>query len=184
MTDRHQDLVEEGVDLALRLGPLPDSSLVARRLASAPRWAVAAPTYLASRGEPATPQDLTRYHCILGPLGSAAADWVFRDAWGRKISVEVQGRVRLDSAAGVLACLTAGLGIGIASLWMCRAELVAGTLVRLLPDYRLAPAELYAVFPAGRRASSKARAFADHVEAALAAAPPVATDDAPPSAGR
>jgi DNA-binding transcriptional LysR family regulator len=167
MADRHQNLVEEGVDLALRLGPLPDSSLVARRLASAPRWPVAATTYLAGRGEPATPLDLAGHDCVLGPLGATPAHWVFQAPSGQAIAVKVQGRVRLDSAAGVLACLTAGLGIGIASLWMCRAELAAGTLVQLLPGYRLEPAELFAVFPAGRRASSKAGAFADHLEAAL-----------------
>ncbi len=174
MADRRQDLVEEGVDLALRLGPLPDSSFVARRLASAPRWPVAAPAYLASRAPPVTPHDLAHHDCILGPLGSAT-DWVFEDASGAAVSVEVQGRVRVDSAAGVIACLKAGLGIGIASFWMCRAELAAGTLVRLLPGYPLGPAELYAVFPTGHRASSKARAFADHLQAALFAVPPPPT---------
>ena len=183
MADRHQDLVEEGVDLALRLGPLPDSSFVARRLASAPRWPVAAPAYLASRGEPTTPHDLAAHDCILGPLGSAAADWVFQDASGAAISVEVQGRVRMDSAAGVIAGLEAGLGIGIASLWMCRAGLADGTLVRLLPGYPLRPAELYAVFPSGHRASSKAKAFADHLQTTLPAEPP-APATYPPSSGR
>ena len=172
MADRHQDLVGEGVELALRLGPLPDSNLVARRLASAPRWPVAAPAYLAGRGEPLTPHDLARHECILGPLGWPAADWTFHDPSGKAMAVEVQGRVRLDSAAGVLAGLVAGIGIGIASWWMCRAEIAAGTLVRLLPGYGLAPAELYAVFAAGRRASSKARAFADYLEARLAASDP------------
>ena len=172
MADRRQDLVEEGVDLALRLGPLPDSSFVARRIASAPRFAVAAPAYLAANGEPQTPQDLAGHECLLGPLGSAAEDWVFRDQAGVAISVEVRGRLRLDSAAGVIAGIRAGLGIGIASLWMCRAELAERTLVALLPDYRLHPADLYAVFPTGPRASSKAKAFADHLQATLAAGPP------------
>ncbi len=173
MADRRQDLVEEGVDLALRLGPLPDSSFVARRLASAPRWPVAAPAYLASRGEPLTPRDLAAHDCILGPLGSAPDDWVFQDPSGAAISVAVQGRVRMDSAAGVIAGLEAGLGIGIASLWMCRAQLAAGSLVPLLAGYPLRPAELYAIFPAGHRASSKARAFADHLQTALATELPV-----------
>jgi DNA-binding transcriptional LysR family regulator len=113
MADRRQDLIEEGVDLALRLGPLQDSSFVARRLASAPRWPVAAPAYLGSRGEPATPHDLAGHDCILGPLGSAAADWTFEDPSGAAISAEIHGRLRLDSAAGVLAAVAAGLGIGI-----------------------------------------------------------------------
>ena len=133
---------------------------------------MAAPAYLASRGEPATPHDLPGHDCITGPLGSGVADWVFEDTSGAAIAIEVQGRVRLDSAAGVIACLRAGLGIGIASLWMCRAELADRTLVPLLPGYRLRPAELHAVFPTGRLASSKASAFADHLQATLAAGPP------------
>jgi DNA-binding transcriptional LysR family regulator len=166
ISDRTEDLIAEGADMALRLGALTDSGLTARLVGKAPRLAVASPAYLARRGTPQTPADLARHDCILGPGLSGRTGWSFTRA-GRAASVTVQGPIKVASADGVVACAKAGLGIALASRWMCRAELEAGDLVAILSDYQLDWVELHAVYPAGRRPSLKARAFADYFAAQL-----------------
>jgi DNA-binding transcriptional LysR family regulator len=166
MSDRTEDLIAEGADVALRMGPLADSGFGARLLGKAPRFAVASPAYLARKGTPQTLTDLARHDCILGPGLSGRTGWSFTRA-GRATSVAVQGPIKVASADGVVACTKAGLGIALASRWMCRAELEAGELVAILSDYQLDWVELYAVCPGGRRPSVKVRAFFDYFAALL-----------------
>ena len=108
MSDRTDDLVAEGVDMALRLGQLSDSVFGARLLGSAPRLAVAAPAYLAQRGAPRTPADLASHDCIVGPGLSGRSGWSFNRG-GAVTSVGVEGRVQIATADGVIACAKAGL---------------------------------------------------------------------------
>jgi DNA-binding transcriptional LysR family regulator len=166
MSDRTEDLIAEGADMALRLGPLPDSGFGARLLGKAPRLAVASPAYLARRGTPQTPADLAGHDCILGPGLSGRSGWRFTRA-GRATAVAVAGPIKVASADGVVACAKAGLGIALASRWMCRAELEAGEIVAILSDYQLDWVELHAVYPGGRRLSLKVRAFSDYFAAQL-----------------
>jgi DNA-binding transcriptional LysR family regulator len=166
MSDRTEDLIAAGVDVALRMGPLADSGFGARLLGKAPRFAVASPAYLARKGTPQTLTDLARHDCILGPGLSGRSGWSFTRA-GRATSVAVQGPIKVASADGVVACAKAGLGIALASRWMCRAELEAGELVAILSDYQLDWVEVYAVCPGGRRPSVKVRAFFDYFAAVL-----------------
>jgi DNA-binding transcriptional LysR family regulator len=166
MSDRTEDLISEGADMALRLGPLADSGFGARLLGKAPRLTVASPAYLARRGTPQTPADLARHDCILGPGLSGRRGWSFTRS-GRAMSVTVQGPIKVASADGVVACAKAGLGIALASRWMCRAELEAGDIVAILSDYQLDGVELHAVYPGGRRPSLKVRAFSDYFAAEL-----------------
>jgi DNA-binding transcriptional LysR family regulator len=166
ISDGMDDLVAEGVDMALRLGRLADSGFGGRLLATVPRLAVAAPSYIAARGDPRSPAELSAHDCIVGPGLSGRRGWRFmRD--GAATSVAVEGRILVASAEGVIACATAGLGIAVASRWMCRAELASGALVAILSDYRLDPVEVNAVYPGGRRPSLKIRAFSDYLAAAL-----------------
>ena len=99
---------------------------------------------------------------------SGEAGWTFRRA-GAVTSIEVQGRVQVASAEGVVACAKAGLGVAIASQWMCWAELERGELERILRDDELDPVEVHAVYPAGRRPSPKVRAFSDHLASQVGA---------------
>jgi DNA-binding transcriptional LysR family regulator len=109
---------------------------------------------------PQTPADLARHDCILGPGLSGRTGWSFTRS-GRPTSATVAGPIKVTSADGVIACAKAGLGIALASRWMCRAELEAKELVAILPDYQLDWVELHAVYPGGRRRSLKVRAFSD-----------------------
>jgi len=158
MSDRTEDLIAEGADMALRLGPLPDSGFGARLLAKAPRLAVGSPGYIERRGTPQTPADLARHDCILGPGLSGRTGWSFMRS-GKAASVTVEGSIKVTSADGVIACAKAGLGIAIASQWMCRAELEAGEVVAILSDYQLDWAELHAVYPGAVASLSRYEPF-------------------------
>ena len=166
MADEAEDLVAEGVDMALRLGKLADSGFGARRLASAPRMLVASPIYIEARGAPVTLPDLAGHECILGPGASGVKGWTFREGGAERAITGTQ-RFKVGSAEGVVALAKAGLGVAVASLWMCRAELESGSLVQVLPGLRLDDAEVHAVFPAGRQPSRKVRALTDYLAAAL-----------------
>jgi DNA-binding transcriptional LysR family regulator len=166
MSDRYENLIAEGADLALRIGEQPDSSFVARKLASARRLFVASPLYLARHDAPKSLADLAHHHLIAGPADAASETWTARR--GNIIEVQaVSPRLRARSGAGLVACAAAGLGVAIASAWMCGEELASGALVELMADYRLDPITAFVVFPAGRRPSQKARAFGGYLERAL-----------------
>ena len=168
MSDRYENLIAEGAELALRVGEQPDSSFVARKLESARRLFIAAPPYLARRGRPASLGDLAQHDLIGGgPAALGEQSWAARRN-GLTDIVPVEPRLHVRSAAGVVACATAGLGVAIASTWMCAEELSSSALTEVLTDYALDPIVAFVVFPAGRRPSRKARVFADYLEQAVA----------------
>jgi len=168
MSDRFEDLVAEGADLALRLGDQPDSAFVARKLASAARVVVASPDYLRRRGVPVVVAELAEHDCLGGPGDANRELWMFTRN-GKPETIGVEPRVRTGSGAGVVACAVAGLGVATVSMWMCGEELQDGRLTRILPEYALEPVDAYIVFPAGRRPSRKTKAFADALSAAFRA---------------
>src|ERR1700743_3240687 len=164
LDDRVIDLVSEGIDIALRLGVLADSSAVARKIASGGRSVVATPAYLAHAGTPKVPADLAHHHALIYSVLSD--NWTFRRG-AAETSVTVRGRLRLSAAEGIRAAVLADMGLAVASDWMFAPELASGAVTRVLPDWRLSPIDLWAIFPTGRLASAKARAFADFVENTL-----------------
>ncbi|MGV1793588.1 LysR family transcriptional regulator [Rhizobium sp. A37_96] len=164
LDDRIIDLVTEGIDVALRMGELADSSAVARRIASGRRSVIATPSYLRQHGIPLVPADLATHPAVVySQLGNS---WTFRKQ-GTEASVVVSGKVRFSAAEGIRAAVLADMGLAVASDWMFAPELETGAVVRLLDDWELPPLDLWAVFPTGRLASAKARAFADFVEVLL-----------------
>jgi DNA-binding transcriptional LysR family regulator len=168
VSDERKNLVAEGADVAIRLGQLEDSPFGARKMTTLERFLVASPAYLGARGIPKTPADLATHDCIFGPGGSGRDKWTFVHQ-GSVITLGVRGRVHTDSGPGALASALAGLGIAIVSRVMCENELAAGTLVPVLRDYALEPADVHAVFPGGPHPSAKVRAFVDFLAAALKA---------------
>ena len=166
ISDRTEDLIVEGADLALRFGRLADSQFGARLLATAPRFVVASSEYLAQRGIPRTLADLSRHDCIIGPGMSGRSGWSFKRSGAVK-SVAIEGRVQVASSEGVVACVKAGLGLALVSRWMCSAELERGELSHVLQNYQLDPVEVHAIYPAGRRPSPKVRSFSDYLAANL-----------------
>jgi DNA-binding transcriptional LysR family regulator len=168
MSDARQNLITDGVDVAIRLGvgPLDDSTFGARRLGVVERLVVAAPTYLSTHGTPANPAELARHDCIVQHGLFGRESWRFTHNQ-TVTSVNVHAKLWINSAPGVLAAAVAGMGIALATSVMAGEELRAGQLTQLLEPYRLDPAEVYAVFPAGPRPSAKVRAIVDHLGSSL-----------------
>jgi DNA-binding transcriptional LysR family regulator len=171
LDDRVIDLVEEGIDVALRLGSLSDSSLTARKLASGPRYVMASPAYLERCGEPASPAELIDHEAVVYSQTGGGETWRFTRE-GAEISVIVTGRLKVTAAEGVRAAVLNGLGLVVASAWMFGPELTSGAVRPVLRPWSLPAIDLWAVYPTGRMPSAKARAFAAFVEAEIAALGP------------
>jgi DNA-binding transcriptional LysR family regulator len=166
LDDRQIDLLEHGIDVALRMGSLGDSSMTARRLAQTRRVALATPAYLKAHGEPKTPAELARHQAVIYNPGGGPGIWHFRRG-ETEASVAVTGRIHVSAAEGVRAAVMADMGITVASEWMFSEEIRNGAVKILLDEWSLPAIDLWAVFPTGRMVSAKARAFADFVEAVL-----------------
>jgi DNA-binding transcriptional LysR family regulator len=159
-------LVETGIDIGLRAGQLSNSALTARKIAQCQRRVIGTPSYFNTTGVPRSPADLVAHQVIIyeQPLGGPT--WSFRQGQ-REVSVSLGGRVRLNSAVGVRACVLADLGLAVASEWMFAPELKAKTVKPVLTDWSLPPVEAWAIFPTGRQVSAKARAFASFIESQM-----------------
>ena len=175
--DERQDLVIEGVDVALRFGPLTDSTATALRILTWPRVLAASHAYLEKAGTPATPSDLHRHAIIVGP-GSLRGHWSFRRN-DTATSFQVEGRLTVRASLGAIAAAVEGLGIVMAPLGSCRRELESGELIRLLPEWNAGTVEVNAVFASGRGAKPSARAFIDYLIAALREEGPTASGQSP-----
>jgi DNA-binding transcriptional LysR family regulator len=164
LDDRNIDLVQEGIDVALRMGRrLADSSLTARRIASGRHAVLGTAAYFARAGEPAAPADLPAHEAVIYAVGGAGSLWTFRRN-GAELEVTLKGRLRVSAAEGVRAAVLADAGLSIVSEWMFAPEIADGTVKTVLADWELPPIDLWAVFPAGRSATTKARTFASFVE--------------------
>lgn len=166
LDDRNVNLVEEGVDIALRMGTLIDSGLTARKIAQCRRVVVGTPQYFEQHGKPACPADLTKHQAVVYTLGGGA-NWQFQKS-GEEHPVIISGRIRVNAAEGLRESVLAHLGLTMASEWMFAPELASGAVVEVMSDWTLPNQDLWAVFPTGRMASAKARAFADYVQALMA----------------
>ncbi len=170
LTDRFVDLVEEGWDIAVRIGRLRDSSLIARRLAPSRLVTVASPAYLARMGTPERPEDLTRHECLLYTTPSNPSVWPFR-VEGEVRSVRVQGRMRVNNGDAILEAVRAGLGLAVLPTFMTHADLRSGRLVTVLDSYEAADFAIHAVWPHHRHLSPKVRAFVDFLAERFGPAP-------------
>lgn len=166
LSDANKDLIEGGIDVALRMGQLADSSLTARKIGQNQRRVIGSPAYFLRMGVPRTPADLAKHQAVVYDQGGGGTTWTFRRG-GAKVSVIVDGRVRVSAAEGVREGVFAGLGLAIASDWMFAPELKSGAVKSVLDDWLLPPIDLWTVFPAGRQVSAKARAFASFIEKQL-----------------
>ena len=167
LSDAPKDLIEGGIDVALRLGELADSAMTARKIGQSQRRVIGSPAYFAAMGVPQTPADLAEHQAVVYDQPGGGTAWTFRRG-AVEMSVSVEGRVRVSAAEGVREGAFAGLGLAIASDWMFAPELKSGAVKVVLADCLLPPHDLWAVFPTGRQASAKARVFASFIEHQLA----------------
>jgi len=166
LSDQRQDTLKEGADVALRLGELADSTATARLIGRTQRLIVASPAYLRERGTPSKPADLAGHSAIVGPAGTSAGTWSFEKD-GQRVSARINSRLNVSVNEAAVAAAVAGMGIVTTALWGCRAELAAGTLVRVLPDWNMGDVDVHGLFAPGRHAKPAARALVDHLIAAL-----------------
>jgi DNA-binding transcriptional LysR family regulator len=164
LDDRTVDLIEEGVDIGVRFGPLCDTSLIGRKVATTRRLVLGTPDYFNRFDVPMTPVELIGHEAVIFTRDRGGSDtWVFREG-NSETPVTISSRLRVNSSEGVRAAVLNGIGLTIASQWMFAPELASGAVRAVLTEWTLPEVELWMVFPAGRLANAKARAFAVFVE--------------------
>jgi DNA-binding transcriptional LysR family regulator len=164
LDDRDIDLIEAGIDVALRLGPLRDSGTIARKIGNCRSCVVGKPAYFARHGRPKAPGDLVEHQAVIYEQRVGGPTWTFCQGT-TETTVTLRGRLRVSTAEGVREGVLAGLGLSIGgSEWLFAPELKSGAVIAVLQDWSLPAVDLWALFPAGRQASAKARTFTSFIE--------------------
>jgi DNA-binding transcriptional LysR family regulator len=179
MTDAFVDLVEEGVDLAIRIGELEDSSLIARRLAPNRRVLCASPAYLERHGIPTSPDELPEHNCLMYKQQNRSV-WRLRDD-ARIHEIRVSGSLLANNADVLHTAALGGVGLTVLPIWLVGRDIQRGALKIVLADYQVSPGALdtniYAVFPHSRHLSAKVRAFIDFLRERIGPQPYWEVDD-------
>jgi len=161
------DLVEQNIDVDIRIGHLADSSLIARRLVTSERVLCASPAYLENRRPVNSPQDLLHHNCLAYRVNLGDIAWRFLDKAGELSEVAISGSMLTNSGPALKIATLSGLGISLMPDWSVRQEMNEGRLVRLLPDYRISFTSfdnaVYPVYPPTRHLPVKARVFIDYL---------------------
>lgn len=165
--DRYVNMVEQGVDLAVRMGRLADSTLGARWLGRNPWVMVAAPAYLKAHGTPRQPADLARHACLIYSTVQGDDRWMLTGADGREQVVPVRGPLRSNNLSAVLAAAREGLGVAILPCYVARESLADGAVRPILERYTLPTQEIHAVYPSPKLVPGKVSSFIEHLRGAL-----------------
>ncbi|AZO00724.1 LysR family transcriptional regulator [Mesorhizobium sp. M9A.F.Ca.ET.002.03.1.2] len=172
-SNRFVDLVAENFDVAIRLGALEDSRLVARKIATRRRLLCAAPSYLARRGTPSTPEALLEHSCLGFSGFQTFPTWEMTDGTGRRVHIDVSGPLVTDDAEVLVEAAVQGVGLMMSTDWLVGRELADGRLVPVLEDWTLADeGAVYVVTPSAKGQAAKTRAFADWIGKRFAPVPP------------
>jgi DNA-binding transcriptional LysR family regulator len=166
LSDRKVDLVEEGLDLAIRIGAMPQSDLIARKIGGVRSIVCAAPAYLARHGAPQLPSDLVRHACLGYTLTGSGTDWRLEGPQG-PVLVQISGPIRADNGDIIRLAALGGAGIVFQPHFIVGADIEAGRLVRVLADWQSAEMGVYAVYPSRKHLSAKVRTFVDFLVQSL-----------------
>lgn len=165
--DRYVNLVEQGIDVALRMGRLADSTLGARYLGLNPWLLAAAPGYLHAHGTPRSAEEVGRHPCLIYSSVQGDERWSFTLPDGRTQTVPVKGPLRSNNLSAVLSACRAGLGLAVMPHYVARASLAEGALVPVLPELGLPSQELHAVYPSPKLLPGKVQAFVSWLQGQL-----------------
>ena len=165
--DRYVDMVEQGVDLAIRMGRLADSSLGARYLGTNPWVMVASPVYLAEHPAPRVPADLARHDCVIYSSVQGDDRWSFTGPSGDEVSVPVTGRLRTNNLSAVLAAAREGLGLAVLPWYVARESVSDGTVLPVLDAHVLPAQDVHAVYPSPKLVSMKVTHFIVYLQQSL-----------------
>ena len=172
LSDRFVDLVQEGIDLAVRIGHLSDSTLVARGIGACRMVVCAAPDYIRRHGLPDTPQELRKHPRLAFSESVSAGDWTLLDGRGRSHVIDGPCQLLANNMQLLLAAALDGVGIAYGPSFVFGESLHAGSLVQVLPDYRAGSLGIHTVVPSSRYASSKVRQLIDRLAAEFGEEPP------------
>lgn len=171
LTDTVVDLLAERVDIAIRLGTLPNSNMVARLLMQTHYRVVASPAYLRANGLPKKPDSVRNHNCLLFPIPGYRSLWVFRDKKGALSEVPVHGRLLVSNALGLQQCAIAGMGLALLPGWLVEEDILVGTLVDAFPKWRVTATDFntaaWLVYPTRSYVPLKVRVFIDYLKAGL-----------------
>lgn len=163
LVDRAVDMVEEDIHVALRVGRLPDSQLVARKIADLTMIVCAAPDYLRRRGVPRTPSDLSTHDCLVFSDAPGAGEWRFKSDGGKDCRIRIPARLWINSLDALVLAAEEGAGIVRVPSWQVATEIAAGRLQRILSAHERDATPVHLVFPPSRLTSPKTRIFADYL---------------------
>ena len=172
LDDGYVDLVEQGIDVAVRIGKLEDSSLIARRIATSRRLLVAGRSYVdqlrADAALPRIPQDLLQHPCLVYTGLRTGNQWEFETADGSAVAVRVHGPMQTNNSEVLRSCVKNGLGIAFIPDWLIADLLDSGEAVELMKEWFVPPIPIHLISPAAKKHSAKVRAFGEHIAAGLA----------------
>ncbi len=171
LDDRRVDLVREGFDLAIRIGELPDSSLIARRLGPCRHVVCAAPGYFVRHGVPRTPEDLRHHNAITFKYQDSPSEWHFRSPQGGIIRVPVHGCIQMNNSLGLREALLREAGVTLTPTFVVGDDIKSGRLQAVLREYAALEVSIYAVYPQRRHLSPKVRAFLDFMRERISERP-------------
>ena len=163
LDDRKVDVIEEGFDISVRISDLPDSSLVARRIAPCRHAIVAAPSYIEQRGEPSSPDDLRDHNIITYRYQESAQLWHFRTPDNKTTSAAVSSTVTMNNSLAIRSALLEGAGIARIPTFVVGGDIQAGRLIPLLSNYETLEVAIFVVYPQRQHLSPKVRAFVDFI---------------------
>lgn len=166
LSSRHIDLIEEGYDAAIRVGTMPNSSLISRKILSIPRCLYAGAGYLAKNGRPKLPQDLSSHSCLHFHTAYHTGEWILRR---KKETVRIKpvGSMIANNLTVLRDAATSGLGIALMPRFLCHGEVKQGTLLPLLTDWQVEDAEVYILYPSRRHLSAKVRGLLTYLDGRL-----------------
>ena len=176
LTDSMLDLVAERLDVAIRLGPLEDESLVAQRLLAARYFVCASPAYLAQHDAIRTPHDIRNHECLLFALPRLRTRWTYRDKKGELTEIPVRGRILISTGLALHECALAGMGLALLPHWVIGKDLHHGRLVDVFPEFEVTPTTFntaaWFVYPSTTRPPKKVRLFVDYLQKEIRDNPP------------
>lgn len=165
LTDAYLDLIEERIDLAIRLGALPDSSFVARQLKKMTFYIGASPAYIEKYGAPAEPQQVALHNCLIFPRTGYNSNWLFRDDAGTVYDIPIDGKCLITNSQAIRQCALAGMGLVLLPDWLIGEDIRSGALVRLFENYTVTATDydgaIWLMYPSRKYIPLKARVFMD-----------------------
>lgn len=167
LTDSYLDLIEERIDVAIRLGTLQDSSYMVKHLRKMKFYICASPDYLEKHGQPQTPQDIENHNCLLFPRARYSLDWLFKDKTGKITEIKIRGKYLLTNSLAIKQCAIAGMGLALLPDWLIDHDLKSGTLVRLLAKYDVTAtnfdSSVWLLYPSRAYIPVKTQVFMDYI---------------------